>query len=64
MWGPSFLPPLALSQKMRSAVLHCVDKQAHYDEDFAANEAILLKSIIEHGCGDKANGAWNIPVYE
>lgn len=64
MWGPSFLPSLALDQKMRSAALYCLDKQAHYEEDFASDEEILLKSITEHGCGDKANGAGNIPTYE
>lgn len=48
---------------MRSAALYCVDKQAHYDEDFAAG-AFLLKSITEHGCGDGANGDGYIPMYE
>lgn len=44
--------------------LYCLDKQARYDEGFASDEAILLKSITEHGCGDKANGAGNVPTYE
>lgn len=49
---------------MRSAALYCMDKQAHYIEDLAGDEEILLKPITEHGCGDKANGAGNIPTYE
>lgn len=64
MWE-RFLPsPAALSQKMRPPAFHCVDKQAHYDEDLATNEAFSLKSTTEQGCRDTANGARNFSMYE
>lgn len=48
---------------MRPAALYCVDKQAHYHEDFASG-AFLLKSITQYGCGGGAEAAGYIPTYE